>query len=139
MDKKLLMMSLGATLVPAAAFALSVVGEAEGEVMAEARGTQKRPNVVWIMTEQHWAGAMSCAGNADVRTPNLDRLAKRGVRFENAYCAMPLSGPSRAAMFTGYMPSQTGMDVNEKPLVDSLRHNTLGQLVADAGYDCVYA
>lgn len=139
MDKKLLMMSLGATLVPAAAFALPVEGDAEGEVMAEARGTQKRPNVIWIMTDQHWAGAMSCAGNADVRTPNLDRLAKRGVRFENAYCAMPLSGPSRAAMFTGYMPSQTGMDVNEKPLVDSLRHNTLGQLVADAGYDCVYA
>ena len=139
MDKKLLMMSLGATLMPAAAFALPVEGDAEGEVMAEARGTQKRPNVIWIMTDQHWAGAMSCAGNADVRTPNLDRLAKRGVRFENAYCAMPLSGPSRAAMFTGYMPSQTGMDVNEKPLVDSLRHNTLGQLVADAGYDCVYA
>ncbi len=139
MDKRLFVMSLGATLMPAAAFASPEAGDAGAEGMAEAQRTQKRPNVIWIMTDQQWAGAMSCAGNADLKTPNMDRLASRGVRFENAYCSMPLSGPSRAAMFTGYMPSQTGMDVNEKPIVDSLKHNTLGQLVADAGYDCVYS
>lgn len=104
-----------------------------------ALAAQQKPNVIYIMTDQHWAGAMSCAGNTDLHTPNMDRLAGHGVRFTNAYCSFPLSGPSRAAMFTGYMPSQSGMDENEKPLVDSLRHNTLGQLVADAGYDCVYA
>ncbi len=131
------MVSLGATLMPAAAFALPGDVEADGEAVAQSG--QGRPNVIWIMTDQQWAGAMSCAGNADLKTPNMDHLASRGVRFENAYCSMPLSGPSRAAMFTGYMPSQSGMDVNEKPIVDSLRHNTLGQLVADAGYDCVYA
>lgn len=132
-------MSLGATLMPTAAFALTGESEVEAEGMADARREQGRPNVIWIMTDQQWAGAMSCAGNADLKTPNMDRLASRGVRFENAYCSMPLSGPSRAAMFTGYMPSQTGMDVNEKPIVDSLRNSTLGQLVAEAGYDCVYS
>lgn len=98
-----------------------------------------RPNIIYIMTDQQAATAMSCAGNADLHTPNMDKLATNGVRFENAYCAFPLSGPARAAMFTGYMPSQTGMIENEMPLKDSLRANTLGSLVAAQGYDCAYA
>ncbi len=100
---------------------------------------QQRPNIIYIMTDQQSASAMSCAGNPDVHTPNMDRLAERGVRFTNAYTAMPLSGPARAAMFTGYMPSESGVLENERPLPDSLRHNTLGTLVKNAGYDCVYA
>ena len=100
---------------------------------------QNRPNIIYIMTDQQSAIAMSCAGNPDVHTPNMDRLAAHGVRFTNAYTAMPLSGPARAAMFTGYMPSESGMLENEMPLVDSLRHNTLGTLVRNAGYDCAYA
>ncbi len=104
-----------------------------------AMAAQQRPNIIYIMTDQQSASAMSCAGNPDVETPNMDRLADRGVRFTNAYTAMPLSGPARAAMFTGYMPSESGVLENEKPLPDSLRNNTLGTLVANAGYDCVYA
>ena len=100
---------------------------------------QNRPNIIYIMTDQQSAIAMSCAGNPDLHTPNMDRLAANGVRFTNAYTAMPLSGPARAAMFTGYMPSESGMFENEVPLVDSLRCNTLGTLVKNAGYDCVYA
>ena len=100
---------------------------------------QDKPNIIYIMTDQQGAAAMSCAGNPDLQTPNMDLLARRGIRFTNAYCAMPLSGPSRAAMFTGYVPSQTGMIENEMPLVDSLRTNTLGSVVAAAGYDCAYA
>lgn len=100
---------------------------------------QNRPNIIYIMTDQQSAIAMSCAGNPDVHTPNMDRLAAHGVRFTNAYTAMPLSGPARAAMFTGYMPSESGMLENEMPLADSLRHNTLGTLVRNAGYDCAYA
>lgn len=99
----------------------------------------KRPNVIYIMTDQQSANAMSCAGNTDLKTPAMDRLAARGVRFANAYCALPLSGPSRAAMFTGIMPSQCGMLENETPLPDSLRNRTLGNLMEEAGYDNGYA
>ena len=106
---------------------------------ALAAQAQDRPNIIYIMTDQQGAEAMSCAGNTDLHTPSMDLLASKGVRFTNAYCAFPLSGPSRAAMFTGYMPSQSGMIENEMPLVDSLRTNTLGSVVAAAGYDCVYA
>ena len=100
---------------------------------------QEKPNIIYIMTDQQGPQVMSCAGNPDLHTPNMDILAQRGVKFINAYCAFPLSGPSRAAMFTGYMPSQSGMIENGIPLVDSLRNNTLGSVVAAAGYDCAYA
>ena len=102
-------------------------------------GEGDRPNIIYIMTDQQWAGAMSCAGNPDLSTPNMDRLAGNGIRFTNAYCSFPLSGPSRAAMFTGYMPSESGVVENEKPLPDSLAARTLGTLLAESGYDCAYA
>ena len=113
-----------------------LLGIAALPAMAAAQG---KPNIIYIMTDQQGPQVMSCAGNPDLHTPNMDLLAQRGVRFTNAYCAFPLSGPSRAAMFTGYMPSQSGMIENEMPLVDSLRNNTLGSVVAAAGYDCAYA
>ena len=46
----------------------------------------ERPNIIYIFTDQHTANAMSCAGNPDLHTPNLDRLAAAGVMFQNAYC-----------------------------------------------------
>ena len=58
----------------------------------------ERPNIIYIFTDQHTANAMSCAGNPDLHTPNLDRLAAAGIMFQNAYCTAPLSGPSRGAM-----------------------------------------
>ena len=130
MNKKIM---IGAAVLPAA-----LVGPT-GLLAKNGTKAPERPNIIYLMTDQQWAGAMSCAGNEDLHTPNMDLLAQKGVRFTNAYCAFPLSGPSRAAMFTGYMPSETGMIENEMPLKDSLRNCTLGTLVSNAGYDCVYA
>ena len=100
---------------------------------------QQRPNIIYIMSDQQAATDMSCAGNTDVKTPNMDRLAERGMRFTNAYCTLPLSGPSRAAMWTGYMPSVIGMEENETPLPDSIAVRTLGTLIENSGYDCALA
>ena len=61
---------------------------------------------LYIHSIQQTASAMSCAGNPDLHTPNLDRLAAAGVMFNNAYCTAPLSGPSRGAMFTGHYPPE---------------------------------
>ena len=99
----------------------------------------RRPNVILIMTDQQAAKAVGYAGNTDVKTPAMDRIAAHGIRFENAYCSFPLSGPSRAAMFTGLFAGESGVDINEMPLPPELRDSTLGQLVSDAGYDCAYA
>lgn len=106
--------------------------------LGSAAWAANRPNIIYIFTDQQTASAMSCAGNPDVRTPNMDRLAKAGVRFTNAYCTSPLSGPSRSAMFTGYYPSAIGTEVNGHPLPDSVVTKTLGTLLEDNGYDCVY-
>ncbi len=101
--------------------------------------SQQRPNIVYIMSDQQAATDMSCAGNTDVKTPNMDRLAQRGMRFTNAYCTLPLSGPSRSSMWTGYMPSDIGMEENETPLPDSVAVRTLGTLIENSGYDCAFA
>ena len=98
----------------------------------------ERPNIIYIFTDQHTANAMSCAGNPDLHTPNLDRLAAAGIMFQNAYCTAPLSGPSRGAMFTGCYPGTTGLLVNGAPLQESLQTRTLGTLVKNAGYECAY-
>src|SRR6476659_1087039 len=62
--------------------------------------TAMRPNVVLIMADQHRADAMGCAGDAFVRTPNLDRLASEGVRFSRVSCQGPLCMPARASFLT---------------------------------------
>ena len=97
------------------------------------------PNIIYIMTDQQAFDAMSCAGNELVHTPSLDRLASEGVRFKNAYCAFPLCVPSRAAMFTGRMPHESGIYVNTRIVEDEmLPFQTLGKIMADAGYNTHY-
>lgn len=61
----------------------------------------KKPNILFIHTDQQRADSMGCYGNPIVRTPNIDRLAAGGVLFENAYCTHPLCMPSRATLLTG--------------------------------------
>jgi len=101
----------------------------------------ERPNIVLIMTDQHQAQALSIAGNMDLSTPNIDKLAKRGVRFENAYATFPLCTPSRSSMFTGKMPHSIGVNSNKEgdnSMSHSDKQNSLGRLLKAAGYDCVY-
>lgn len=105
---------------------------------SSAASAAERPNIIYIFTDQQTASAMSCAGNPDLHTPNMDRLAAAGILFNNAYCTSPLSGPSRGAMFTGHYPDAVGLSVNGAPLADSLKTRTLGTLVKNAGYDCAY-
>lgn len=68
-----------------------------------------RPNIIFILSDDQGAWAMRCAGNKDIFTPNLDRLAEEGVRFENFYCASPVCSPARASILTGEMPSCHGV------------------------------
>src|SRR5215203_524469 len=97
-----------------------------------------RPNVLLIMTDQQQSVALSCAGNRDVRTPNLDALAARGTRFTSAFTTFPLCTPARAGLFSGRMPHALDVMNNNLPLADAVREQTLGHLFARAGYDCAY-
>lgn len=92
-----------------------------------------KPNVLFLFSDQHRADAMGCAGHAHVKTPNLDRLAREGVRFSNTYCATPLCFPSRISLATGRFPHNTGHNTNNEgylyPDTPMLSH-----ALHDAGY-----
>lgn len=64
-----------------------------------------KPNILWIMTDQHRADCLGCMGHPVIQTPNLDRLAGEGIVFENAFCQSPACMASRASLFTGRYPS----------------------------------
>ncbi len=63
--------------------------------------TPARPNVLWLMVDEMRADAMGCAGHPMVKTPHLDKLAREGARFANAYTVSSVCTPSRASLFTG--------------------------------------
>jgi len=67
------------------------------------------PNIIFILADDlgHWG--MGCAGNPEIRTPNLDRLAESGINFSNFFCASPVCSPARASILTGRIPSQHGV------------------------------
>ncbi|MEX0774668.1 MAG: sulfatase-like hydrolase/transferase [Phycisphaeraceae bacterium] len=103
-----------------------------------------RPNILLIVTDQQCADAMSCVAGRQgklpggPRTPAMDRLAARGVRFERAYCTQPLCVPSRMSMMTGRMPRQVGAQINRHPQPGAVTAPMLGRLLGDAGYECGY-
>ncbi len=69
----------------------------------------QRPNVIVILTDDQGPWAMGCAGNEELRTPNLDHLAATGIRFEHFFCVSPVCSPARASLLTGRIPSQHGV------------------------------
>src|SRR5688500_13581154 len=92
----------------------------------------KRPNVLLIMTDQQRASAIRMYGNPDVPTPSLERLAARGVRFEQCYTPHPLCVPARVSFWTGRYPHETGSRTNETPMPAGADH--FARRLKEAGY-----
>ncbi|MEL6960209.1 MAG: sulfatase-like hydrolase/transferase [Pseudomonadota bacterium] len=80
-----------------------------------------RSNLLVIMSDEHQARAMGCAGHPFVQTPNLDALAARGTRFANAYTPSPICVPARASFATGLYPHQTRLWDNAMPYTGAIR------------------
>jgi len=91
-----------------------------------------KPNVLVIMTDQHRADLMTCAGRDLVPTPNIDLIASRGVRFTNAYCPYPVCVASRMALLTGLYAHSTGAITNRDRL--DWRYRTIANHFAENGY-----
>lgn len=103
---------------------------------------QNIPNIVFINTDQQCAQALGCAGNPYFKTPNLDKLASKGIRFERSYTANPVCIPARFSMFTGRYPSEIGMESNSEHknnVPSSILETSMGNLLRNAGYETVYA
>ena len=95
-----------------------------------------RPNILFIMTDQQTATSLSCTGNGFVNTPALDQLAQSGVRFEQSYVTQPLCLPLRSSLQTSRYPHEIGTINNGRDINGDFP--LLGNLVAEAGYDCAY-
>ncbi len=113
---------------------LSLVTSAtQGGEAAQPAGS--RPNVLFVAIDdlRDWTGFL--AGHPDVKTPNLDRLAQRSIKFTRAYCAAPACNPSRASLLTGLRPSTTGVYHNNQPWRPALPNAvTLPEHFMAAGY-----
>jgi iduronate 2-sulfatase len=74
---------------------------------------EKQPNVLFLIADD-LNNMLGCYGDPKAKTPNLDRLAARGVRFDRSYCTFPLCGPSRNSILTGLYPNSTGIHANSQ-------------------------
>ena len=99
--------------------------------------TDERANILLIMTDQHRYDSLGCYGASICRTPNIDGLAARGVRFDAAYAPTTPCSPARAALFTGLYPHKNHVIVNNG-VVNPDAPNLAGEL-ARAGYNLGYA
>lgn len=102
-------------------------------------------NLIVIMTDNHGAWTLGCYGNPDVRTPNIDRLAREGMLFERAFASNAVCSPTRATFLTGLMPSQHGVHsylrANRLQMGPDARSTledftSLGEVLQRAGYAC---
>ena len=91
----------------------------------------KPRNLLFIMSDEHSRRVLGCYGHPMVRTPNLDRLAARGVRFTDAYCNSPICVPSRASFHTGRFPHQIRFWDNAMPYDGSVP--SWGHRLTEAG------
>ncbi|MCZ6673153.1 MAG: sulfatase [Verrucomicrobia bacterium] len=91
-------------------------------------------NVLFIISDDLTYSALSCYGNTVCQTPNIDRLAERGVRFTRAYCQGSYCGPSRASFMSGYYPHATGVLGYKSPRPKIGDRQTWAQLFKDNGY-----
>src|SRR5437764_8108479 len=95
------------------------------------------PNVVIVFADDMGYGDLGCYGNKSIETPNLDRMAREGVRFTDFYVAQPVCSASRAALLTGCYPSRIGilgaLGPSSKTGI-SANEITLAQLLKSRGY-----
>ncbi|MGW6532006.1 sulfatase family protein [Streptomyces venezuelae] len=121
-----------------AAGAQARTGADEQPFRAAARGGGRRPNILFILGDDLGWADLSSYGSPHIRTPHLDRLAREGVRFTDAYSGSATCSPTRFSLYTGRFPGRTKGGLAE-PIADRSvgldpTHPTLASLLRDAGY-----
>jgi arylsulfatase A-like enzyme len=126
---------------------LQMVGLGIGGIMTSssfsaAAAKPGRPNLLFVMTDQQRSDALSIAGNSVLETPNLDRLAKQGAYFKNAYTPCAVCGPARSSILTGHTVENTGMKTNDRAYYFEeeglMTMPTFDEILNGEGYHCEY-
>lgn len=104
--------------------------------------SEKPPNLLFIITDQQRSDALSYAGNKILNTPNMDRLAREGAWFENAYTQCAVCTPARASMLTGHTLANTKVISNKQAYVPEdtgvMPMKTYDEILSENGYECEY-
>jgi arylsulfatase A-like enzyme len=114
--------------LPAVVLTMNLISSPDAAMAAEV----KRPNILFLFTDDHAAHAMSCYRSKINQTPNLDRIAKGGMRFENCLVTNSICGPSRAVILTGKYSHLNGFMQNSDQFDGS--QQTFPKLLQQAGY-----
>jgi arylsulfatase A-like enzyme len=100
----------------------------------------ERPNILWIITDDHSQEDVGCYGHNLIHTPNMDRLAREGTKFTSAFSAAPSCAPTRSGLITGMYPIRIGAHNQRNNQAELPGHvRLLPQYLRDAGYFCVNA
>jgi arylsulfatase A-like enzyme len=101
-----------------------------------ATSAAKKPNILYLFADEWRGSATGYAGDPNVKTPNLDRLAAEGLNFRNAVSVAPVCTPYRAALMTGRFPTSTGMFLNDAYLPSE--ELCMAEILKEAGYATGY-
>ena len=102
----------------------------------QATSLQRKPNLLFIWTDEQRADTMATYGNARIHAPNLNKLARESVVFENAYVSQPVCTPSRSTVLTGLWPHTSGCTTNNIPLKKTTP--CFPELINDPDYRTAY-
>lgn len=94
----------------------------------------ERPNFIFFLSDDHRADVLGCAGHAIVKTPNIDRLASRGVRYSNAFVTTSICAASRATIFTGLFEQTHEYTFGKPPIADKYVADSYPVQLKSAGY-----
>jgi len=101
------------------------------------KSAEKKKNVLFVIVED-LKNIMGCYGNPLLQTPNIDRLAQMGLKFDRAYCQYPVCNPSRSSFMTGLRVDTVGIYENVSPWTKNIGHvMTMPRLFKDNGYHTI--
>jgi hypothetical protein len=112
-------------------------------------GSAKRPNIIYIFTDQQSSSMIGCAGNRWLKTPAMESIAANGVRFERAYTTNPVCSPARVSLMTGRFPGyfndakgkqarENGGSMRIPAISDEVRQTTLAAFLKKADYELAF-
>jgi len=123
---------------------LSAIGIGAGAMLIStktlvAKKADKRPNIVFLLSDDHRFDAMGCMGNNQIKTPNLDRLAAKGIVFERYYNTTAICMASRATIMTGMYEYKTGCNFMHGPMTKEIFEKSYPVPLRQAGYKTGFA
>jgi arylsulfatase A-like enzyme len=98
---------------------------------------KKKPNLVFVFSDQQSRDMVGCYGNEDIITPNLDKFASQGIRFDHCVSSQPVCTPFRGMLLTGQHPLSNGAYTNDVPLLAN-NGKYFGHVLTEAGYRTGY-